>query len=40
MTKQSDELRLALAEALGCELWTADRRLRNAVDLDWVRGID
>ena len=31
---------LALAETLHCELWTADRRLRNAVHLDWVRGID
>lgn len=30
---------LALAEALQCELWTADLRLRNAVDLPWVRGV-
>ena len=28
---------LALTESLGCELWTADRRLCNAVDLPWVR---
>jgi hypothetical protein len=35
-----DSFYLGLAERLGCELWTADRRLRNAVDLPWVRGID
>ena len=28
---------LALAEGLQCELWTADKRLCNAVDLPWVR---
>jgi predicted nucleic acid-binding protein len=30
---------LALAEALGCDLWTADERLYNAVheSLPWVR---
>ena len=28
---------LALAERLGAELWTADRRLTNAVNLPWVR---
>jgi predicted nucleic acid-binding protein len=30
---------LATADLLGCELWTADRRLYNAVrkDLSWVR---
>ena len=28
---------LALAEALGCDLWTADRRLARAVDVGWVR---
>jgi predicted nucleic acid-binding protein len=30
---------LALAETLGCELWTADRRLFNALQgtLPWVR---
>ena len=28
---------LAAAESLGCELWTANQRLHNAVDLPWVR---
>jgi predicted nucleic acid-binding protein len=28
---------LALAESLGCDLWTADWRLCNAVDLPWMR---
>lgn len=30
---------LALAEMLGCEFWTADRRLHNAVkdELPWVK---
>jgi predicted nucleic acid-binding protein len=32
-----DSFYLALAEALQCELWTADRRLSNAVNLAWVR---
>ena len=32
-----DSFYLAAAESLGCELWTADRRLRNAADLPWVR---
>jgi predicted nucleic acid-binding protein len=32
-----DSFYLALAESLGCELWTADRRLYDAVDLPWVR---
>ncbi len=32
-----DSFYLALAESLGCELWTADQRLHNAVDLPWVR---
>jgi predicted nucleic acid-binding protein len=32
-----DSLYLAVAESLGCELWTADQRLRHAVDLPWVR---
>ncbi len=32
-----DSYYLALAEALRCDLWTADRRLFNAVDLPWVR---
>ena len=35
-----DSFYLALAESLGCELWTADRRLRNAVDLPWVRSME
>jgi predicted nucleic acid-binding protein len=32
-----DSFYLALAETLACELWTADRRLHQAVDLPWVR---
>ncbi len=32
-----DSFYLALAEELGSDLWTADRRLVNAVDLPWVR---
>lgn len=32
-----DSFYLALAEALECEFWTADRRLCNAVDLPWVQ---
>jgi predicted nucleic acid-binding protein len=32
-----DAFYLALAEALGCELWTADRRLVNAVGQEWVK---
>jgi predicted nucleic acid-binding protein len=32
-----DSFYLALAESLNCELWTADRRLHNAVGLPWVR---
>lgn len=35
-----DSFYLALAESLGCELWTADRRLCNAVDLPWVRSVE
>ena len=31
-----DSFYLAVAESFGCELWTADRRLHNAVDLPWV----
>ena len=31
-----DSFYLALAERLHCELWTADRRLCNAVKLPWV----
>lgn len=32
---------LALAEMVGCDLWTADRRLLNVVSagLPWVRGL-
>ncbi|MCC6168013.1 MAG: type II toxin-antitoxin system VapC family toxin [Caldilineaceae bacterium] len=32
-----DAYYVALAQALGCELWTADRRLANAVQQPWVR---
>jgi predicted nucleic acid-binding protein len=32
-----DSFYLALAESLGCELWTADRRLHNVVGLPWVQ---
>jgi predicted nucleic acid-binding protein len=32
-----DSFYLALAESLDCELWTADRRLHNAVGLPWVQ---
>ena len=39
-TSAYDSFYLALAERLECELWTADRRLRNAVDVPWVRGIE
>jgi predicted nucleic acid-binding protein len=35
-----DSFYLALAESLGCELWTADQRLVNAVGLPWVRLAD
>ncbi len=34
-----DSYYLALAERLGCDLWTADRRLANAVNLPWVRWV-
>jgi predicted nucleic acid-binding protein len=34
-----DSYYLALAEALGCELWTADRRFYNAVNVPWVRWV-
>ena len=39
--KAYDAQYLAVAAALGCELWTADRRLVNAVagQLSWVRWI-
>jgi predicted nucleic acid-binding protein len=32
-----DAFYLALAEALGCELWTADRRLARAAQQPWVQ---
>jgi predicted nucleic acid-binding protein len=32
-----DSFYVALAEGLGCTLWTADRGLCNAVDQPWVR---
>ncbi len=32
-----DAMYLAAAQAEGCELWTMDRRLVNAVNLPWVR---
>ena len=32
-----DSFYLALAEAMQCDLWTADQRLHNAVNLPWVR---
>ena len=32
-----DSFYLALAEAMQCELWTADRHLHNAVNQPWVR---
>jgi predicted nucleic acid-binding protein len=32
-----DGFYLALAQTLGADLWTADRRLRAAVNLAWVR---
>ncbi len=34
-----DSYYLALARTLGCDLWTADRRLLNTVDLPWVHGV-
>ncbi len=30
---------IAVAVMLGCELWTGDRRLVNAIDVPWVRWI-
>ena len=32
-----DSFYLALADRLGCELWTVDRRLANAVAAPWVQ---
>jgi predicted nucleic acid-binding protein len=34
-----DSFYLAAAQAEGCELWTADRRLVNAVNRPWVRWV-
>jgi predicted nucleic acid-binding protein len=34
-----DSFYLAAAQAEGCELWTGDRRLVNAVNLPWVKWI-
>jgi predicted nucleic acid-binding protein len=34
-----DSYYLVLAEALECDLWTADKRLVNAVALPWVRWV-
>lgn len=34
-----DSYYLALAEMLGCDLWTADSRLINVVNLPWVRTV-
>ena len=35
-----DSFYLVLAESLSCDLWTADRRLKNAVSLPWVRWVE
>lgn len=34
-----DAFYLAVAQTEGCDLWTGDRRLSNAVSLPWVRWI-
>lgn len=34
-----DSYYLALAETMGCDLWTADLRLFNAANLPWVRTV-
>jgi len=34
-----DSFYLALAERLGCDLWTTDLKLVRAVDLPWVRAV-
>lgn len=34
-----DSFYLALAETLDCELWTADHKLVNAVNLPWVKAV-
>jgi predicted nucleic acid-binding protein len=36
-TAAYDSFYLALAETLGCELWTADQRLHSGVGQPWVR---
>ncbi len=35
-----DSFYLAVAQAEGCDLWTGDKRLVNAVGLPWVKWID
>lgn len=35
-----DSFYLALAETLGCELWTTDKRLMNAAAQPWVKLVD
>ena len=35
-----DSFYLALAETLGCELWTVDKRLVNAVAQPWVKLVE
>ena len=37
LSRVYDAMYLAAAQAEGCELWTLDRRLVNAVNLPWVR---
>lgn len=32
-----DSFYLALAQSLHCDFWTADKKLVNAVDMDWVK---
>jgi predicted nucleic acid-binding protein len=34
-----DSFYLAAAQAEGCDLWTGDRRLANAVRLPWVKSV-
>ena len=35
-----DSFYLAVAESLGCELWTTDKRLVNAVAQPWIKLVD